>query len=56
MGESIDDAVHMIYEAIALHIEDLIAHGDVVPPEDVDSLPVGHCGRHAYATTFANWR
>ncbi len=48
MGESIDDAVHMIYEAIA--------HGDVVPPEDVDSLPVGHCGRHAYATTFANWR
>lgn len=39
MGESIDDAIRMIQEAIALHIEDLIAHGETVPPEDVDVLP-----------------
>jgi predicted RNase H-like HicB family nuclease len=40
MGESIDDAIRMIGEAIELHIEDLIAHGEPVPPEDVDSLPI----------------
>ncbi|MBC7813059.1 MAG: type II toxin-antitoxin system HicB family antitoxin [Burkholderiales bacterium] len=40
MGESMDDAIRMIEEAIELHIEDLIAHGEPVPPEDVDALPV----------------
>jgi predicted RNase H-like HicB family nuclease len=39
MGESIDDAIRMIHEAIELHIEDLIAHGEPVPPEDAESLP-----------------
>jgi predicted RNase H-like HicB family nuclease len=45
MGESIDDAIRMIYEAIELHIEDLIAHGEPVPADDTDSrrvyCPVG---------------
>lgn len=40
MGDSIDDAIRMIHEAIELHIEDLIAHGDPVPPEDVEELPI----------------
>jgi predicted RNase H-like HicB family nuclease len=39
MGESIDDAIRMIQEAIALHIEDLQAHGEVVPPEDATTFP-----------------
>lgn len=39
MGESIDNAIHMIREAIALHIEDLIAHGEPVPPADSESIP-----------------
>jgi predicted RNase H-like HicB family nuclease len=39
MGESIDDAIRMIREAIALHIEDLIAHGEPVPPEDSEAIP-----------------
>ncbi|NDJ78777.1 MAG: hypothetical protein GYB65_21210 [Chloroflexi bacterium] len=39
MGESIDDAIRMIREAIALHIEDLIAHGEPVPPPDSASIP-----------------
>lgn len=39
MGESIDDAIRMIREAIALHIEDLIANGEPVPPPDSESLP-----------------
>ncbi|CAG0966695.1 hypothetical protein ARNL5_01337 [Anaerolineae bacterium] len=40
MGDSIDDAVRMIQEAIELHLEDLLAHGEPIPPEDVESLPV----------------
>jgi predicted RNase H-like HicB family nuclease len=40
MGETIDDAIRMIHEAIELHLEDLIAHGEPIPPEDVDELPV----------------
>jgi predicted RNase H-like HicB family nuclease len=32
MGESIDDAIRMIHEAIALHLEDLSAHDDPIPP------------------------
>jgi predicted RNase H-like HicB family nuclease len=39
VGESIDDALRMIQEAIALHIEDLIAHGEAVPPDDSAELP-----------------
>jgi predicted RNase H-like HicB family nuclease len=30
----------MIQEAIALHIEDLTAHGEPIPPEDVDAVPI----------------
>jgi predicted RNase H-like HicB family nuclease len=33
-GETIDEAIRMIQEAIQLHIEDLIAHGEPVPAED----------------------
>ncbi len=40
MGESIDDAIRMIHEAIELHLEDLAANGDPIPPEDVDVEPV----------------
>lgn len=40
MGDSIDEAIRMIQEAIALHIEDLVAHGEPVPPADSESLPV----------------
>lgn len=40
MGESIDDAIRMIHEAIELHIEDLLAHDEPVPPEDAEALPV----------------
>lgn len=39
VGESIDDAIRMIREAIALHIEDLIAHGEPVPPADSEEVP-----------------
>jgi len=39
-GESIDDAIRMIHEAIELHIEDLLAHGETVPPEDADEVPL----------------
>jgi len=39
MGESIEDAIRMIHDAIALHLEDLIAHGEDIPPEDVESVP-----------------
>ena len=40
MGESIDDAIRMIQEAIELHIEDLIANSEPVPSEDAKSFPV----------------
>ncbi len=40
VGESVDDAIRMIQEAIELHLEDLIAHGEPVPPEDADAIPV----------------
>lgn len=36
-GESIEEAISMAKEAIALHIEGLIAHGLPVPDEDADS-------------------
>ena len=39
MGESIDDATRMIQEAIELHLEDLIANGEPIPPEDVETVP-----------------
>ncbi len=39
LGESIDDAIRMIHEAIELHIEDLIAHGEPVPAEDAEFVP-----------------
>lgn len=40
MGDSIDEAIRMIHEAIALHIEDLTAHGEPIPDEDADIVPV----------------
>jgi len=40
VGESIDDAIRMIHEAIALHIEDLVEHGEPLPPEDVFAVPL----------------
>ncbi len=40
MGDTLEDAIRMIQEAIELHLEDLTAHGEPIPPEDVDSLPV----------------
>ncbi len=39
MGETIDEAIRMIHEAIELHIEDLTAHGEPIPPEDAEILP-----------------
>lgn len=39
MGESLDDAIRMIREAIALHIEDLMEHNEPVPPPDSESIP-----------------
>lgn len=38
IGESIDDAIRMIQEAIELHIEDLTAHGESVPSENATAL------------------
>ena len=40
MGDTIEEAIAMIREAIDLHIEDLVAHSEPVPPEDSDDLPV----------------
>lgn len=40
MGNTIDEAVRMIHEAIAIHLEDLAAHGDPIPPEDADMIPI----------------
>ncbi len=40
MGESMDEAIRMIQEAIELRIEDPITHGEPVPPEDAEALPV----------------
>ena len=39
MGDTVEEAIHMIREAIALHLEDLIAHGEPIPPPDSDELP-----------------
>jgi predicted RNase H-like HicB family nuclease len=39
MGDTIEEAISMIREAIELHIEDLIANGEAVPPEDSDAVP-----------------
>lgn len=36
-GETIEEAISMAKEAIALHIEGLIAHGLPVPDEDTDA-------------------
>ncbi len=32
LGETIEEAIQMIQEAIALHLEDLIASGEPIPP------------------------
>jgi predicted RNase H-like HicB family nuclease len=40
MGDTVEEAIAMIREAIALHLEDLAAHGEPAPPEDSDELPV----------------
>ena len=39
MGDTIEDAIAMIREAIELHIEELTAQGEEIPPEDVHGLP-----------------
>ena len=36
-GETIEEAISMAKEAIALHIEGLIAHGLAVPEEDTNA-------------------
>ena len=40
MGDTVEEAIAMIREAIALHIEDLVANDEAVPPEDMPNLPV----------------
>jgi antitoxin HicB len=40
MGDTIEETIAMIREAIALHVEDLVAHGEPVPPEDSEDLPI----------------
>lgn len=40
MGDTIEEAIAMIREAIELHIEDLVANGESVPPEDMPELPL----------------
>ena len=35
MGDTVEEAIAMIREAIALHIEDLVANGEVVPPDEL---------------------
>lgn len=39
MGDSIEEAITMIKEAIELHLEDLTEHGEPIPPEDIDVVP-----------------
>jgi predicted RNase H-like HicB family nuclease len=34
MGETIDEAIRMIQEAIELHLEDLERHGEPIPVEE----------------------
>ena len=34
MGDTVEDAIRMIREAIALHLEDLAKNGDPIPPGD----------------------
>ena len=36
-GETIEEAIAMAKEAISLHIEGLIAHGEPVPEEDANA-------------------
>jgi predicted RNase H-like HicB family nuclease len=40
MGNSINEVITMIKEIIELHIEDLTVHGEVVPPEDTQTVSV----------------
>lgn len=39
-GETIEEAISMAKEAIALHIEGLIAHGLAVPEEDTNAQAI----------------
>jgi predicted RNase H-like HicB family nuclease len=39
MGDTMDEAIRMIQQAIRLHIEDLTAHNEAIPPEDVTAIP-----------------
>ena len=39
MGDTVEEAIAMMREAIALHIEDLEANGEPVPAEDIPDLP-----------------
>ncbi len=40
MGDTIEECIAMIREAIDLHLEDLKANNDPIPPEDMQALPV----------------
>ncbi len=40
MGGTVEEAITMIEEAIAQHVEDLITHGQVVPPQDMSDLTI----------------
>ena len=40
MGDTVEEAIAMIREAITQHVEDLAEHGEPVPPEDIDDYPV----------------
>jgi predicted RNase H-like HicB family nuclease len=39
MGDTVEEAIRMIHEAIALHLEDLIENGDPIPPGDSPEFP-----------------
>jgi len=40
MGDTIDEAIAMIQEAITLHLEDLRTYGEPIPLEDVNDYPL----------------
>lgn len=40
MGDTIEEAIAMIREAIDLYIEELTLHGEPIPPEDSEEIPV----------------
>ncbi len=40
MGDTVEEAISMIHEAIALHLEDLAENGDPIPPGDIPEFPL----------------